>query len=140
MKLPRLGRRKMPAQATPDDQEILDQLAQLGIRFGAIEREDPRTPPVELSHDWRTFEEMLDVFECAPNEDVWRIVTTWSASPIPGVRWHCEPCREHALTPTFLQVPTHCGRPMKPEAAEWLVHQMDERIAAVSVALLGDQE
>lgn len=101
--------------------------------------EDPRVE-LEPDHDWRSFDEMMNIFECASSEEVWSLIIAWSPSPLPGVRWHCDACRWHEITMSFMHRPTHCGAPMKPEMVQWLQERMDSVIADVAVAVFGSED
>lgn len=130
MKLPKIGR----GRKAPSDDELERTLSEwLGIE---VDADTETLPELEPDHDWRSFDEMMAIFECAPSEPVWTLLIAWSAAPIPGVRWHCESCGHHTGGPTWLNRQTHCGSPMKPEACVWLVDSFSEHARALSVAFL----
>jgi hypothetical protein len=137
MKLPRLLRRRAPVRRELSEEELVAAGEEVLMRIGEqLRLVDERPCELEPAHDWRSFDEMMAPFEYASSREVWELIIAWSASPIPGVRWHCERCRWHEITHSFVQRPTHCGGPMKPEATQWLQNRLDDTIADLSVALL----
>lgn len=138
MKLPSLRRRAPAVRRELRDEELVAAGEEVLMRIGdqLSELDDELFCELEPAHDWRSFDEMMEPFEYASSEAIWHMIVAWSPSPIPGVRWHCEACRWHEITHSFLQRPTHCGRPMKAEMVQWLQQRLDSQIADLSVAFL----
>lgn len=122
MKLLRALKVRVKLRKQPDGSSAIEE-----IGFPELERiERP---------DWQSFDDILEAYEVASSEAVWDANIAFSASPVPGCRWHCETCRWHELTPTTLQRPTHCGEPMGLETVSWMANQFDASARSLAVAL-----